>query len=308
MKKEFDELDMIDNFLMNEIANDADIGEDACRELVSSLLQRKIGKVRIISQKNIPPGLPNQRGIVLDVEMEEKIDKQEQWLPDMNVYDIEPHRKPKNKENLPKRTRFYQAKIDARRLKSGERDFGKLPNLYIIFILDYDPFGYDRVCYTFNNACVEVPQIIYDVGLEIIYFNTTGTVGGNDSVKNMLHFIENSTMENAVDDATIKMYDYVRQVKEQEVSKMRFVTYEEFFADDIEEARKEGREEGREEGDILRILKQICKKLAKGKSLEEIADDIEEDVDFIKPLYDTAVSFSPEYNEEKVFTAYMKNI
>lgn len=59
MKKEFEQLNIIDNFLMNEIANDAEVGEAACREIVSSLLQRKIGEVRIIPQKNIPPGLPN---------------------------------------------------------------------------------------------------------------------------------------------------------------------------------------------------------------------------------------------------------
>ena len=247
MQKEFEQLNMIDNFLMNELANDAKFGEDACRELVSSLLQRKIGKVRIISQKNIPPGLPDQRGIILDVEMEENTDIQKDGLPGINVYDLEPHRKPKKKENLPKRTRFYQAKIDERRLKSGERDFGKLPNLYIIFILDYDPFGYDRVCYTFDNICVEMPELNYDDGLEIVYFNTTGTIGGNESVRNMLRFIEESTRENAVDDATRKMYDYVRQVKEQEVSKMRFVTYKEFFEDEIEEAIEEAREGLKEE-------------------------------------------------------------
>ena len=103
--------------------------------------------------------------------------------------------------------------------------------MYIIFILDYDPFGFDRVCYTFDNACVEVPELKYDDGLEIIYFNTTGIVGGNESIRNMLHFIEHSTRENAVDDATLKMYDYVRQVKEQEVSKMRFMTYKDYFAE-----------------------------------------------------------------------------
>lgn len=149
MKKEFEQLNIIDNFLMNEIANDAEVGETACREIVSSLLQRKIGEVRIIPQKNIPPGLPNQRGIILDVEIEENIDNQEDGLPCINVYDVEPHR---------------------------------------------------------------------------------------------LHFIEHSTRENAVDDATLKMYDYVRQVKEQEVSKMRFMTYKDYFAeyyaDEIEEAKE----------------------------------------------------------------------
>ncbi len=325
MKKEFEQLNIIDNFLMNEIANDAEVGEAACREIVSSLLQRKIGEVRIIPQKNIPPGLPNQRGIILDVEIEENIDNQEYGLPGINVYDVEPHRKPKNKENLPKRTRFYQAKIDSRRLKSGERDFGKLPNLYIIFILDYDPFGFDRVCYTFDNACVEIPELKYDDGLEIIYFNTTGTVGGNESIRNMLHFIENSTRENAVDDATIKMYDYVRQVKEQEVSKMRFMTYKDYFAeyyaDEIEEAKEKAKKEAieevkkevseevkkevRAEGRTRNFIMIICKKIKKVKEIEVIANELEEEPNVIRPLYEIAVSFAPGYDEEKIYAEYM---
>lgn len=70
--------------------------------------------------------------------------------------------------------------------------------------------------------------------------------------------------------------------------------------------RADGIRVGREEGDTLRLISQICKKLVKGKDFEQIADDLEEDVDTIKPLYDVAVKFSPDYDVEKIFEEYKK--
>ena len=66
-------------------------------------------------------------------------------------------------------------------------------------------------------------------------------------------------------------------------------------------------EEAKKEADIRHTIKLICKKLVKGKTLDEIADDIEENADVIRPLYETAVYFSPEYDEEKVYEAYLKD-
>ena len=48
----------------------------------------------------------------------------------------------------------------------------------------------------------------------------------------------------------------------------------------------------------------VCKKLAKGKDLDEIADELEEDVEVIKPMYNVAVKYAPDYDAEKVFEAY----
>lgn len=74
----------------------------------------------------------------------------------MNIYDMEPHLS--NDINYPRYNRFYQAKIDSRLMKRGEKDFRKLPNLYVISITDYDVFGYDYMMYTVHNRCEEVPE------------------------------------------------------------------------------------------------------------------------------------------------------
>ena len=66
---------------------------------------------------------------------------------------------------MPKHNRFYQAKIDSRNLSSGEKDFSNLPNLFVIMITDYDPFGYDYMMYTVHNKCEEILQLEYEDGI-----------------------------------------------------------------------------------------------------------------------------------------------
>ena len=69
---------------------------------------------------------------------------------------------------------------------------------------------------------------------------------------------------------------------------------------------RQGREEGREEGDVRRLLAQICRKLSKGKSLQEIAEDLEEKEKDIQDMYEFAITFAPEYDENRVFEEYIK--
>ena len=93
-KKQFEDLDLMDNFLMDAVASDPDVGELACGNIISTLLQKKIGQVRIVSQRVIPIS-PEHRGIRMDVEVEEPVEG-EGKLPDINIYDLEPHRKAAN--------------------------------------------------------------------------------------------------------------------------------------------------------------------------------------------------------------------
>lgn len=171
MRRRLSELNLIDDFLMTCVASDPEVGEACCRRMLSVLLQREITKVHITTQRVILGVDTNLRGIRMDVEVEEKtrIDGAERVA---NIYDIEPHTR--NDLDFPRHNRFYQAKIDGRHLKSGEADFGMLPNLYVITITNFDIFGEDQMVYTFQNRCEEVPDLEYDDGLRFVYFNTKG--------------------------------------------------------------------------------------------------------------------------------------
>ena len=130
--------------------------------------------------------------------------------------DVEPDQNNKAQDIavFPRRSRFYHAIIDSRSLKSGE-DFGKLKQVYVIFICNYDPFGYDRVLYTIKNRCLEEPEMNYDDGAETIVLYTKGTKGTiSEELKQFLNYMENTDQNNAVNEDLKdiqKMVDVVKR-------------------------------------------------------------------------------------------------
>ena len=218
ISKPFEDLDIIDDFLMNALASDPEVRDEFCR----------------------------------------------------TIYDIEPH-KQKNLD-LCKRNRFYQAKIDSQNLKAGEKDFVILPNLFVISITNYDPFGYDYMLYTVHNTCEEVPELKYEDGLCFLYFNTKGTKGGNSSIKKLLNYIGESKIDNVTDEATKKLHDCVSKVKVSPEVRLAHMTLEEKIFYWKRDAKDEER---------IRVL---TAKLNKGKSLQVIADEMELSIEEIQYL------------------------
>ena len=54
------------------------------------------------------------------------------------------------------------------------------------------------------------------------------------------------------------------------------------------------------------LKEMICTKFRKGKTLSEIADDLEADEAEIKPMYDIAVKYAPDYALEAVLEEIRK--
>ena len=54
---------------------------------------------------------------------------------------------------------------------------------------------------------------MYNDGVTILYFNTTGTKGGSEELKNFLEYLEKSEPEKAVTSATQELQGYVEQIK-----------------------------------------------------------------------------------------------
>lgn len=267
--KPFEELDIIDDFMANVAANDPVVGKAFSRILVEGLLQRKLGEhIRVNVQRSLMGDDSVKRGIRMDIEVLEYDEDELDAMP-VNIYDVEPHKR-KNID-IVKHNRFYQAKIDSQGLKSGEKDFINLPNLFVIMITNYDPFGYDYMLYTVRNKCEEVPALEYEDGLQFLYFNVTGTLGGNEALKHFLSYIQDSTQINVKDDATKQLHDYVSIVKKSPEARVSYMMWEEKIFYERRDAKEEGREEGREE-ERLRVIK---KKLEKNKTVEQIAEDLE---------------------------------
>lgn len=238
MARKFEELNVLDDFLINAIASDPEVGEPFCRTVLSVLLQRKIEKLKIVAQKTLPAFAPGLRGIRMDVEIQEELLGGSDDGSEMNIYDLEPHIQ-KNM-NFPKHNRFYQAKIDGRLMQSGEKDFSKMPNLYVITLTNFDIFGKDYMMYTFRNMCEEVPGLSYEDGLRFIYFYTGGTKGGSLEIKAMLRYLQNSRAECITDEATKKIHDYVEKVKVAPEVKETYMKFEEIMQYNREQGEQIG--------------------------------------------------------------------
>lgn len=271
--KTIDELDLLDDYLNNAVASNKEIGELCYRRVLSVLLQKEIGKLRIVCQRTLPAFLPGLRGIRMDVEIKEL-----QGEKVTNVYDLEPH-KQKNL-NLPKHNRFYQAKIDSRSLKRGEKDFSKIPNLYVITITNFDPFGYDYMMYTVKNSCVEIPELPYEDGLQFVYFNTKGRKGGSKAIQSMLTYMQDSNAEHVVDEATREVHSYVSRIKSMEEVREGYMTFGDLIDMEREEAANKAAKEATDKATqktgaefILELLEEY------GEVPENLREQIEAEAD-----------------------------
>lgn len=248
--KTLEELNVLDDFFMNAIVTMPEIGEVFCRTALSVLLQRKVGKVKVISQRMIPPFTPEHRGIRMDVEIQELEAEGGGKIP-VNIYDLEPNLR--RGVHLPRHNRFYQAKIDARHLKSGEEEF--------------------------------------------VYFYTGGHKGGDESIKAMLNYFQNSRKENAVDRATEEISEIVEQVRTLPEVRNEYMT----LGDIIDWERKEAAEEAAEKenarqlvfhienamGNLDSDLESVCKILGVTK------EDYEKAKELLKTMEDSGKTNNP---------------
>lgn len=240
-KRKLEELNVLDDFLLSALAADKEEGEEFCRELLSILLQREIGQVKVITQKTIMALTPEHRGIRLDVEVNEEKSAEVNGIQALNVYDIESHLQ--NNTDFPRHNRFYQAKIDGRYLKSGEKDFRYMPDLYVITITDYDPFGKDYMVYTVHNKCEEYPELEYNDGLKFYYFNTTGTKGGNTEIRELLLYLKDSKEKNAVNENLKKIHQYVNKIKLRPEVREEYMRFDEIIEWERADAKTETKAE-----------------------------------------------------------------
>lgn len=135
----------MDDFLFDA----ATVDLETCKIIIELSLGITIRNIVWKEGQKVIHNLPGNRGIRLDFYVE---DDQGQ------VFDVEMQKR--NEGNIPKRTRFYQALIDAPMLKSGERGFDGLKPAYIVVICGFDLFGYGLYRYTFDNRCKEVPDLV----------------------------------------------------------------------------------------------------------------------------------------------------
>lgn len=245
--RKLEELNLIDNFLFQEMLLQKEEGEEFARILLGTILEKNIRKVRIIPQKNILGKNTDRHGVRLDAYIEDVSDELNATTADAEVvpdiYDLEPNNT-YERESLPKRMRYYHGLIDTQFLSSGA-DYGKLPDVVIIVILPYDPFGKNRMVYTIRNGCIEDLSIPYDDGAQKIFLYTKGKEGNpSQKLSDMLKYIEKTTDNNVTNqdiESVRQLVEKVKRKKEVGINYMKSWEVEEM-------AREKGYAEGYDSG------------------------------------------------------------
>lgn len=235
-KKQLKELTIKDNFMFGAVMMD----EENCKGLLERVLQIPIDHVEISKEKSIVYH-PEYKGVRLDVYA--KDENQTRYNVEMQV---------QKKPALGKRSRYYQSQMDMELLLAGE-DYAELPNTYVIFICDFDPFGEKKYQYTFQIACRESSEVNLEDGRTIIFLSTHGKNESEvpEELVTLLQYMRedvNGSEREYHDSYVERLQKFIRGVKSNREMEERFMVFEEMLREERAEGRLEGREEGREEG------------------------------------------------------------
>ncbi|MBO5088647.1 MAG: Rpn family recombination-promoting nuclease/putative transposase [Lachnospiraceae bacterium] len=246
--KPLSELNLIDNFLFEEMLNDPETGPILAKVLLTAIFDKEFKNIQIIPQRHVSGTQPDKHGICLDAYIDAIETSSENPFENVaveiqsNIYDIEPNKY--RATNEAKRTRYYHSLIDSKILKSGT-DYHLLKNVAVIMITPYDPFGENRMVYTFKTSCVESPSLPYNDGITTIFLYTKGIKGNpSQSLVNVLQYIENTDEKNAINSALRNIQHGVTRIKNDGEVGVRYMKYWEIK----ENARQEGHKAGLAEG------------------------------------------------------------
>ncbi|GHU73929.1 hypothetical protein FACS1894188_00720 [Clostridia bacterium] len=209
-KKPFQELNLEDNFMFAKVMSNTEI----LRKTLSLLLSKNIMKVEFVESEKTIENSPETKGSRLDV-----------YATDENgeIYNIE--MQTGRKDNIFKRSRYYQGNIDIGLLPKGAK-YTSLRKTYIIFICTFDLFGKGRHIYPFGAYCKLDKTIFLDDGAERVFVNTRGTMEDvSPEVTQFLKYIENSTEEmTAGYDFLRNLHAEVQKIRSNKEMEMRYMT------------------------------------------------------------------------------------
>ena len=239
-QKAFKSLNLINSFLFGASTEKPENAEFIARLIIERATGKKLGRISVVPEKSLLGIQLGNQGIRMDLYIEEYENEQM-----ARVYDIEPN-KYKTTE-LPMRSRYSQALTDVKLLGAGEK-YHKLPEYMSIWILPYDPFGQNRMLYTVQNCVVEDTHIVYNDGVTKLFLYVGGEIGGNENLKNLLHYFSQSDEANVVDSEHSQLHNIVETIRSSREMGEQYMTLGDYIECEKEEACEIAREEARAEG------------------------------------------------------------
>lgn len=252
-RKTLQELTIKDNFMFGAVMLD----EENCRRFLEIVLGFPIEKVEVDREKSMVYN-PDFKGVRLDILAKDEAGTR---------YNVE--MQAVKQQALGKRSRYYHSQMDMELLLSGE-EYDSLPNTYVIFICDFDPFGKGKFRYTFETKCRESDTVVAEDGRISIFLSTHGQNEQEESeaLVNFLKYVRaglEASMDDYEDEFVRKLQQTVKKVKQSREMGVRYMAWHEM----LKEERDEGKIEGRIES-IMELLEEL------GEIPEELREKIEE--------------------------------
>ena len=274
-QKPLKELTIKDNFMFGATM----VKPENCKGLLEMTLQIPIARVEINIEKTMIYN-PEYKGVRLDVYA--KDEKNTHYNVEMQAV---------RKLALGKCSRYYHSQIDMEMLDRGH-DYEELPNSYVIFICDFDPFNQRKYCYTFKSICKETDETDFEDGRVTIFLSTEGE--NEDEVPiEMVKFLKfvkadlATCMDDFEDDFVSKLQKTMQEIKVSREMEGRYMSMALWLHDE----RKEGKEEGKLEERASALLDVLEEK---GEVSEELEEKIfaEESMEVLRNWFKLAVKVS----------------
>ncbi|MCM1187275.1 MAG: Rpn family recombination-promoting nuclease/putative transposase [Lachnoclostridium sp.] len=256
-RRTLQELTLKDNFLFAAVMSDP----ENCRQLLELALGLEIDTEKSIIYH------PEYRGVRLDVYARDE--HHTRFNVEMQIA----------KQSLAKRVRYYHSQMDMELLQSGT-PYESLPDCYVLFICDFDPFGAGKYRYTLRHVFAEDERLRYSDGSHTVFLSTKGRNAGEVPVQlvNFLKYAAAGLKESTTDfgDAFVaRLQQSVKAIKADREIGGRYMLFEELLQNEHRDGFAEGKTEGLAEGE--------AKGLAKGRremlsEVEQICEDFPEEI------------------------------
>lgn len=231
----------------------------ACKRLLEILLHTKIAKIDYpLGEKDFEADI-DSHAIRVDVYTEDK----------NHVFDIE--MQTTLEDDLPERSRYYQALMDVDKLKSGE-PYKNLKDSIVIFICTFDPFDSKKPKYEFKNIDITNGKLELGDRTTKIFFNVNeyDKIKDDKELKSLLKYFSSNTSESSF---TNSLNELVKKARHNAQWRQSYMTQERFEY----YAKQQGIREGIEQGFAQGIIKQKAEdeKLLANKNEENARQALE---------------------------------
>lgn len=226
IKRNFKDLTIRDAFMFAAVMSDPEI----CRRVLELALGIPISEVHIQTEKTMSYH-SEYHGVRLDV-----------YAADVNRTRFNVEMQVTLQKFLSKRSRYYHDQIDMDALLTGN-SYEDLPDTYVIFICDFDPFGDGLYRYSTGTYCEETGNRTND-GVKTIYLNAHGK-NRKDIPEELLEFLDyvkntGRRKEISTADPFVRhLQNTIDTIKQDHSMEERYMLLEEMMRNEKQEGRQE---------------------------------------------------------------------